>query len=233
MTTCLRAQVVLFDGFDLLDAVAPYEVLLYGGDVAGGALTVELVSAEGPRDVPSGAGPALAATGALDPDRADIVVIPGASGPLDDPMDTGRDTVPRLLARTLDTPLPHLVGRALARPDTVVATVCGGSLALAMAGLLEGRRVVTHHLGMDVLEATGALPVRARVVEDGNLVSAGGVTSGLDLGLYLLERQLGPRIAREVEVMFAYERRGTVWRATGIDPVSATGDGNAESASAA
>jgi len=70
-----------------------------------------------------------------------------------------------------------------------VATVCGGSLVLALAGLIEGRRAVTHHLGMDTLDATGAIPVRARVVDDGDLVTAGGVTSGLDLGLYLLERK--------------------------------------------
>jgi transcriptional regulator GlxA family with amidase domain len=227
------AQVVLFDGFDLLDAVAPYEVLLYGGEVAGGALTVELVSPQGARDVPSGAGPTLRASGVLDPDRADIVVVPGASGPLDDPYGTGRDTIPQLLARTLDTPLPSLVRRVLHRPGAVVATVCGGSLALAMAGLLEGRHVVTHHLGMQLLEATGAVPVAARLVEDGDLVSAGGVTSGLDLGLYLLERELGPRVARQVEVMFEYERRGTVWRAIGADPLPAATDLALESGSAA
>ena len=89
---------------------------------------------------------------------------------------------------------------------------------LAMAGLLEGRSVVTHHLGMDVLDATGAHAVDARVVDDGDLITAAGVTSGLDLGLYLLERELGPRIAHSVEQLFAYERRGTTWRAAGLDP---------------
>jgi len=50
------------------------------------------------------------------------------------------------------------------------------------------------------------------VVDDGDLVSAGGVTSGLDLGLYLLERDFGPRIAHAVEQLFEYERRGTTWK---------------------
>ena len=81
---------------------------------------------------------------------------------------------------------------AMANPDVTVATVCGGSLALAMAGLLEGRNAVTHHLGMDVLEATGVNVVHARVVDDGDLVTAGGVTSGLDLALHLLDRTLWP-----------------------------------------
>jgi len=80
----MHAQVVLFDGFDPLDVVAPYEVLWAGGLATGGALTVELVSAEGPREVPSGSGGlALRATAALDPSRADLIVVPGACGPLD------------------------------------------------------------------------------------------------------------------------------------------------------
>jgi transcriptional regulator GlxA family with amidase domain len=80
-----------------------------------------------------------------------------------------------------------------------------------MAGLLEGRSAVTHHLGMDLLEATGVQPVNARVVDDGDLVTSGAVTSGLDLGLYLLERTYGAQVALAVEDLFAYERRGTVW----------------------
>ncbi len=62
--------------------------------------------------------------------------------------------------------------------------------------------------------------IDARVVDDGDLVSGAGVTSGLDLGLYLLERELGPRIAHAVEQLFAHERRGTVWRAAGPVPAA-------------
>jgi transcriptional regulator GlxA family with amidase domain len=109
---------------------------------------------------------------------------------------------------------------ALDNPDVTVATVCGGSLALAMAGLIEGRHAVTHHLGMDVLEATGVHAVQARIVDDGDLISAGGVTSGLDLGLHILEREFGPRIAHAVETLFEHERRGVVWRATGRTPIT-------------
>lgn len=217
----MHAQIVLFDGFDPLDAVAPFEVLLAGGLATGGALTVELVSAEGPRDVISGSGGLmLRATARLDSACADVIVVPGASGPVGDAPD-GVDTVPILLARTGETGLPALLREALDDPTVLVTTVCGGSLVLAMAGLLEGRHAVTHHLGMPVLGATGARPIQARVVDDGDLITAAGVTSGLDLGLYLLERQLGPRIARAVEDLFAYERRGTVWRHDGAEPVAA------------
>ncbi|MFF4243268.1 DJ-1/PfpI family protein [Streptomyces sp. NPDC001822] len=210
----MLAQIVLFDGFDPLDVVAPYEVLHAGGLAAGGALTVELVSAEGSRDVPSGI-PALSlrATGRLDPARARLVVLPGAAGRMPGgPGPDGDDSIPAVLARALGTGLPPLLDEAMGRPEVCMATVCGGSLLLAMAGLIGGRPAVTHHEGMGALADAGASPVAARVVDDGDLVTAGGVTSGLDLGLYLLERELGPETALSVERLFAHERRGVVWR---------------------
>lgn len=215
----VHAQVVLFDGFDPLDVIAPYEVLSAAELVAEGMLTVELVSAEGPREVPSGLGAlSLRAAARLDPSRADVVVVPGALGRLSDDGEPADDSIPAILARTLDTALPALLKEALDRPGLTVATVCGGSMVLAMAGLIEGRPVTTHRLGLDLLDATGAVAIDARVVDDGDLVSGASVTSGLDLGLYLLERELGPRVAVAVERLIAHERRGTVWRATGTEP---------------
>jgi transcriptional regulator GlxA family with amidase domain len=214
----MYAQIVLFDGFDPLDVIAPYEVLVAGSDYLGGEFAVELVSAEGPRTVVSGSrGLPLQATARLNPARPGFVIVPGAVGPIaGDPDEVA--TIPVLLARFGDTEAVPLIRAALDNPAVTVATVCGGSLALAMAGLIDGRHATTHHLGVDVLEATGAIPVSARVVDDGDLVTAGGVTSGLDLALHLLQRNYGPRIAVAVEQMFAYERRGTVWMNTGREP---------------
>jgi transcriptional regulator GlxA family with amidase domain len=208
----MHAQIVLFDGFDPLDVIAPFEVLAAGSDAVGADLVVELVSAEGPRPVVSGTrGLVLHATARLNPSKPGYVIVPGASGPIDGDPDDGVITIPVLLARFGETAAAPLMQQALANPDVTVATVCGGSLALAMAGLIEGRHAATHHLGMDVLEATGVNIVHARVVDDGDLVTAGGVTSGLDLALHLLNRSYGPRVALAVESLFAYERRGTVW----------------------
>lgn len=216
----MLAQIVLFDGFDPLDAIAPYEVLEAGRMVTHGVLEVELVSAEGAREVPSGLGSlSLRATAALQPSRADLVVVPGALGRLPDEDEPTDDTIPVILARTLGTALPGLLKEALDRPGLTVATVCGGSMVLAMAGLIEGRPATTHHMGRDLLEATGTIPVDARVVDDGDLVTGATVTSGLDLGLYLLEREIGSRVALAVENLIAHERRGTVWRDTGPQPV--------------
>ncbi|MET7270954.1 DJ-1/PfpI family protein [Streptomyces flaveolus] len=228
----MHVQIVLFDGFDPLDVVAPYEVLYAGGTASGGAVTVDLVSAEGPREVISGTGGlALRAVGVLDLERADVLLVPGASGRVGEPGEVPEEEVgagewkqdefiPVLLGRTLTSELPVLLKQAMDDPDVTVATVCGGSLVLAMAGLLEGRHVTTHRMGLDLLDATGAHAVRARIVDDGDLISGAGVTSGLDLGLYLLEREVGPRVAHAVEVLFSHERRGTVWRAQGPTPTA-------------
>ncbi|GAA2326560.1 DJ-1/PfpI family protein [Dactylosporangium salmoneum] len=214
-------QIVLFDGFDPLDVIAPFEVLAAAGAASGGGFDVVLVAADGPRTVVSGTlGLALQASARLDPTRPGYVIVPGASGPIAGDPDEGAETIPVLLGRFADSPAVPLIRAALHNPEVTVATVCGGSLALAMAGLLDGRPAVTHRLGMDVLDATGAVAVPARVVDDGDLVTAGGVTSGLDLALHITERELGPRVAHAVEELFEYERRGTVWRNTGRAPVT-------------
>ncbi|GHH79153.1 glutamine amidotransferase [Streptomyces sulfonofaciens] len=229
----MHAQIVLYDGFDPLDVIAPYEVLSAGADACAGTMSVELVSSEGPREVVSGTGGlTLRATSALDADRPGLVLLPGASGRVGElgeapdqaagaPGEWRRnESISVLLGRTLTTALPGLLRTAMANPRVTVTAVCGGSLVLAMAGLLEGRYATTHHLGLDLLDATGAHAVRARIVDDGDLVTGAGVTSGLDLGLYLLERELGPRIAQAVEDLFAHERRGTVWRNQGPVPAA-------------
>src|SRR5262249_54297210 len=121
------------------------------------------------------------------------------------------DTIPVLLARFGETEAMPLMRKAMANPDITVATVCGGSLAPATAGLLEGRNAVTHPPGMNVLEATRGNAVPTRVGDDGELVTAGGATSGLDLALHLLQRSYGSQVAITVERLFECERRGTVW----------------------
>ena len=196
----MLAQVVLFDGFDPLDAIGPYETLTAGG------IQAELVTAEGPREVPAGLGLlSLSATAKLDPARADIVVIPGAAA-------YAEDEVIALFGKALPT-LAAPLGQALAKEGLTVATVCGGSLLLAAAGLISGRTATTNHVGLPALARFGVTAIPARLVEDGDLLTAAGVTSGVDLALYLVERKQGARKAHEVEVLFAHERRGTVWSA--------------------
>ena len=191
----MKAQVVLFDGFDPLDAIGPYETLTAGG------VQTELVTVEGAREVPAGLNLlSLKATARLDP-GTDLVIVPGAAALQD-------EEVFALLSAGAATLAP-----ALKDTKAIIATVCGGSLLLGIAGLIKGRNATTNHLGLHALESMGVNAVRARIVDDGDLVTAAGVSSGVDLGLYLIDRELGAQQALEVEELFAHERRGTAWRA--------------------
>lgn len=214
----VHVQIVLFNGFDLLDALGPYEVFAAAGMYSDGAVTVELVSAEGKRSVPSGLnGPSLTAESKLDPNRAGIILVPGAAGK---PAGNSEDAIPSILGKAAHTRLNDMMREALNNEEVTVASVCGGSLLLAMQGLLKDRYAVTNEMGMTALEALGAIPIDARIVEDNpRLVSGGGVTSGLDVAFYLVERELGPQIANAVENLFEYEQRGTVWKAEGMKPI--------------
>ena len=92
----------------------------------------------------------------------------------------------------------------------IVGSVCTGAMLLAAAGLTAGRRVTTHHLAFEDLRASGADVIEARFVDDGDIVSAGGVTSGLDLALHLVERFADASIAGRTAAEIEYERAAAV-----------------------
>jgi transcriptional regulator GlxA family with amidase domain len=87
-------------------------------------------------------------------------------------------------------------------------------MLLAAAGLTKERPATTHHLAREGLRAQGAEVYDARVVDDGDVLTSAGVTSGLDLALWLVERFASPALAHAVERRLEYERRGVVWRRT-------------------
>jgi len=86
-------------------------------------------------------------------------------------------------------------------------------MLLARAGVLDGRPAVTHQGALDDLRATDAEVVEARVVDAGRVVTAGGVTSGIDLALYLVERAFGTDVVDTVSGEMEYERVDDVYRA--------------------
>lgn len=94
--------------------------------------------------------------------------------------------------------------RQQARGARYVTSVCTGALVLGAAGLLEGRRATTHWNAMDFLEHFGAIATEARVVRDGNVITAGGVTSGIDFGLSILEEVFGQTEAETVQLTLEY-----------------------------
>lgn len=85
-----------------------------------------------------------------------------------------------------------------------VTSVCTGALVLGAAGLLSGKRATTHWHSHDLLASFGAIPVEGRVVRDGNLFTAGGVTSGIDFGLTLISEMFGQEEAERIQLYMEY-----------------------------
>ncbi len=85
-----------------------------------------------------------------------------------------------------------------------VTSVCTGSLVLGAAGLLRGKRATSHWNARDLLARFGAIPVNARVVRDGNIFTAGGVTAGIDFGLTVVADLFGQEVAQAVQLQLEY-----------------------------
>lgn len=118
------------------------------------------------------------------------LVVPGGAGPT--------------LKALADEKLIGYLRDAAARAE-LVTSVCTGSLLLGEAGLLVGRRATTHWLFRELLRAFGAEPVAQRWVEDGNVITAAGVSAGIDLALHLVERLAGADLARTLQFAIEYD----------------------------
>jgi transcriptional regulator GlxA family with amidase domain len=94
--------------------------------------------------------------------------------------------------------------RRLAGTAQFVTSVCTGSLALGAAGLLRGKRAACHWAWRDALPLFGAIPVADRVVHDGNIVTGGGVTAGVDFALSLVAEIAGPDVAQAIQLQIEY-----------------------------
>lgn len=190
----MKTEIVLFNGFDDLDAVGPFEVL------TGAGFDVSLVTAGDAGPVTSSHGMTVTPAGPLG--EPGLLVVPGggwsARAPEGAWAQAKRGALPQILA-------------ARAASGTVMASVCTGAMLLAEAGVLAGRPATTHHEAHTDLAGAGAeLITGARVVDDGDLVTSGGVTAGLDMALWLVERELGREAAQAREDELEY-RRGDVW----------------------
>lgn len=190
-----QTQILIYDGFDELDAVAPYEVLVAAG------LPAELATLH-PSGLVRGAHGLEIAPHAELAAAPDMVVVPGGGWISRAPQGAWAEVRSGVLPAALAA--RHAAG-------TTMAGVCSGVMLLAASGMLRGRPAVTHRGSMDDLRAAGAeVWPDARVIDDGDVVTAGGVTSALDLALHLVERELGPEAAAAGARRIEYEGRGAV-----------------------
>lgn len=181
----MDVAILLYDRFTALDAIGPYEVLsrLPGASVS-------FVGAQ--------AGPVVSDTGSLslnvscsidEAQRPEIVLVPGGPG--------------EVAARAGEEVLAWL--RRVHETTTWTTSVCTGSLILAQAGLLDGLPATTHWLAREELGRLGAVPVPERVVFAGKVVSAAGVSAGIDMALALAARIAGEEVAQAIQLGIEYD----------------------------
>jgi transcriptional regulator GlxA family with amidase domain len=201
----MKIEIVLFDGFDEVDAIGPFEVLRNAQVHGGVDADVALVGLAGPGEVVASHGLRVVVD-AGPSDAADVVIVPG--GGWNDRANHGART------EAERGELPELLRAASAR-GAAVASVCTGGMIVAASGLTDGRPATTHHGAIEDLRASGAEVVDARVVDDGDLITSGGVTSGFDMALWLVEREWGRALADAIAREMELERQGRVWQRHG------------------
>ena len=199
----MRVCIPIFDGFDELDAIGPYEVFRTAANV-GADCDVSLVTladrdvvtaAKGLRVVPDGVLPAPDAD-----DAPDLLVVPGGGWGDDDGG----------VRREVETGVLPGVIREHRAAGAEVASVCTGAMLLERAGVLDDRPAVTHRSAIADLRAAGVEVLDRRVVDAGAVVTAGGITSGIDLALHLVGRAFGDDVAAATAAELEHDRSDDV-----------------------
>jgi transcriptional regulator GlxA family with amidase domain len=181
----VRIAILIFDRLTALDAIGPYEVLsrLPGAEL-------RMVGTEtGPNRTDTGAlgiEADLALAELADPD---VILVPGGAGSR--PLMGDPEVLDWL--------------RAAHQQSTWTTSVCTGSLVLGAAGILDGKRATSHWAYLDRLRDLGAEPVEERVVEDGKVITAAGVSAGIDMALRLAARIAGDEVAQAIQLGIEYD----------------------------
>jgi putative intracellular protease/amidase len=181
----MKTVILIFGGLTALDAVGPYEVFR---SVPG--WEVEFVAPrKGEIRTDHGALGLTADAAIEEVEAADLVLVPGGHGN-------------RVLLE--DAQLLEWL-REIDRGSKWTTSVCTGSLVLGAAGLLKGRRATGHWLYLEPLRGYGAEPVVGRYVEDGKILTAAGVSAGIDMALHLVGLEAGPEVAQAVQLGIEYD----------------------------
>jgi transcriptional regulator GlxA family with amidase domain len=181
----MNVAIPIFDQITALDAVGPYEVLSRLPDAR-----VSFIAKEpGPKRTENGMLALVADLALSELPEPDVIVVPGGLGT-------------RALA-TDEEMLDWL--RHAHQHSTWTTSVCTGSLLLAAAGLLDGLKATTHWLQYDLLRPYGAIPVAERVVREGKIITAAGVSAGIDMALTLAAEIAGPEEAHGIQLGIEYD----------------------------
>jgi len=199
----MRIEIVIFDGYDELDALGPFEVLAVAAG-RGAPFEVALVGVDAAGEIRGNHGSRVIVDRGLG--EPDAVIVPGGGwlnrAPAGAWVQAQGGSLPDRLA-------------ALAPRLRWTASVCTGTMLLAAAGLVKGRTVTTNRNAWQELRDSGGTVRPNRVVDDGNLITCGGITAGLDLALRIVEREAGPDLATAVAAGLEYAPRNDTWLSPG------------------
>jgi transcriptional regulator GlxA family with amidase domain len=174
---------VLYPGFTALDIIGPFQVLAY----VPGHEAVFVATQPGPVTDDTGRCQLIASTSLDKLTAPDIVIIGGS-----------------LTTKEPDQPVVQWL-RQIHPTTTWTTSVCTGSIYLAAAGILDGLEATTHWAWAEQLERRGARYTEQRVVEHGKVITAAGVSSGIDMALTLLARMYGPQLAEGIQLGIEYD----------------------------
>ena len=177
----LQVVTLVYPGATLLDFIGPAMALSFFGEVRFYWKNLEPIFCDFIEVLPN-------ATFADLPERFDVLLVPGGKG--------------KLLPMGDDETLASI--QECGRRADYITSVCTGALILGQAGLLNGYRATTHWAALDLLANLGATAVKARVVEDRNRFTGGGITAGIDFGLTLLAKLRGPEAAKMAQLIMEY-----------------------------
>ncbi|AXY09225.1 DJ-1/PfpI family protein [Bacillus thuringiensis LM1212] len=198
----MKIQIVLFDGFGELVSFAPFEVLNRAIE-EGAPFTVEFLSSEPKQEVTTSFGVTVKLHDFLRMDnRPDLLIVPGGGW---------NHKVKHGARKQAELGTLTKIIREMHNEGTIVAGVCTGGMLLAASGILNGQKATMHHLAQGEINKYGAELLPYRIVDQGAVITARGVTSGIDLGLWITEKFASSKIAAAVEYRMEYERRGVVW----------------------
>jgi transcriptional regulator GlxA family with amidase domain len=200
----MRVSIVLFEGFDELDAIGPFEVFETAA-AAGADLETTLCTIESTEEVAASHGLSVRVDATLEECDPDLLLVPGGAWTDPDGPGVRREyddgAIPAAIADVHDD-------------GATVASVCTGAMLLSKAGVLADRPATTHHDAAADLAATSAHRTDARVVDDGDVLTCGGVTAGLDLAVHVVAREFDDEITDAVLTEMAYDRTDDVHETT-------------------
>ena len=189
----MKIQALLFDGFDELDYFGAFEALRMGDfGVSPRSLHEQTI-------VTAAHGTRLLVDACISSeDKPDVLLVVGGGWIARSPKGAWTEVQDGTILRRVTE---------VRESGAILASVCTGSLILAHAGLLSGRRATTNRAAVQELKDLGVLYENKRIVDDGDIITAGGITSSIDLGLHLLERFVSSKIAQQVSEKLEYDRR--------------------------